>query len=89
MGRGCPRQERWVHAHLGRVHAPMLAVGAAFDYHAGNLRKPPAFMQRIGLEWLWRLALEPRRLFRRYAITNSQYIVALASELIGRKARRH
>jgi len=45
VGRGCPRQERWVHAHLGKVNASMMAVGAAFDYHAGQLRKPPAAMQ--------------------------------------------
>ena len=64
----------------------MLGVGAAFDYHAGNLRKPPAVMQRVGLEWVWRLALEPRRLFRRYAVTNTQYVVELVRAL--RKRRR-
>ena len=49
---------------------PLLAVGAAFDYHAGQLRKPPPWMQRVGLEWLWRLGLEPGRLWRRYLILN-------------------
>ncbi len=94
VGRGCPRQERWVAAHRGRVPAAMLAVGAAFDYHAGTLRRPPAWMQRVGLEWLWRLALEPRRLFRRYAVTNTQFIVhfarawAKASERSKKPARR-
>ncbi len=88
VGRGCPRQERWVHAHLGRIDGAMLAVGAAFDYHAGVLRKPPAFMQRVGLEWLWRLALEPRRLFRRYAVTNTQYLVHLSRALLARRAGR-
>ena len=60
----------------------MMAVGAAFDYHAGQLKKPPAFAQRWGLEWAWRLMLEPQRLFKRYAITNSQYVVALGKALV-------
>ena len=81
VGRGCPRQERWVHAHMGTIDAAMMAVGAAFDYHAGQLRKPPALMQKYGFEWLWRLGLEPKRLYKRYAITNSQYGVELVSAL--------
>lgn len=81
VGRGCPRQERWVAAHKGRVNAAMMAVGAAFDYHAGQLKKPPPLMQKYGLEWLWRLGLEPKRLFRRYAVTNSQFVVALTKAL--------
>lgn len=87
VGRGCPRQERWVGAHKGSVNAAMMAVGAAFDYHAGHLKKPPAFMQKYGLEWLWRLGLEPKRLFKRYAVTNAQYCVELA-KAIGRKRWR-
>ena len=82
VGRGCPRQERWVGAHKGKVNGAMMAVGAAFDYHAGELRKPPAALQRVGLEWAWRLALEPRRLFKRYAVTNSQYVMHLAKALL-------
>lgn len=77
VGRGCPRQERWVHSQRGKVFGAMLAVGAAFDYHAGTLAKPPALLQRVGLEWLWRLALEPRRLAWRYLTTNSRYIIEL------------
>lgn len=84
VGRGCPRQEHWVADHLGKVDAAMLAVGAAFDYHAGTLRRPPRWMQRMGLEWLWRLALEPRRLFRRYAVTNTRYVVLLVRSLMNR-----
>ena len=84
VGRGCPRQERWVHDHLGEVNAAMLAVGAAFDYHAGTLRRPPAWMQRHGLEWLFRLAQEPRRLWRRYLVHNARFLVAFA----GAYARR-
>lgn len=81
VGRGCPRQERWVHAHLGKIDAAMMAVGAAFDYHAGQLKKPPALMQKYGFEWLWRLGLEPKRLYKRYAITNSQYVAELVRAL--------
>lgn len=86
VGRGCPRQERWVQAHQGKINAAMMAVGAAFDYHAGQLRKPPAAMQKYGLEWLWRLVLEPKRLYKRYAITNSQYVVELVKALRARRA---
>lgn len=78
VGRGCPRQEHWVADHQGRVHAAMLAVGAAFDFHAGTLRRAPGWMRRAGLEWLWRVALEPRRLWRRYAVMNTRYAVRLA-----------
>lgn len=85
VGRGCPRQEKWVGAHKGQVNAAMMAVGAAFDYHAGHLKKPPAFMQRVGLEWVWRLALEPKRLLRRYAVTNTQYVVQLAKALANKR----
>lgn len=74
VGRGCPRQERWVHAHRGSVNAAMLAVGAAFDYGAGNMTEPPAWMQRAGLQWLYRLVQEPGRLWKRYLVTNSAFI---------------
>lgn len=74
VGRGCPRQERWVHAHRGSVNAAMLAVGAAFDYGAGNMSEPPAWMQRAGLQWLYRLVQEPGRLWKRYLVTNSAFI---------------
>ena len=88
VGRGCPRQERWVASHKGRVPAAMMAVGAAFDYWAGTLRRPPRWMQDHALEWLWRLGCEPRRLMKRYATTNSQFIAAaLAEELRTRSGR--
>ncbi len=87
VGRGCPRQEKWVGAHRGHVNAAMMAVGAAFDYHAGLLRKPPAVMQRVGLEWLWRMGLEPKRLFKRYAVTNTQYVIELAKAVASQRKR--
>lgn len=75
VGLGCPKQEQWMHAHHGRIHAVMIGVGAAFDYHAGTLRRAPLWMQTVGLEWLYRLACEPRRLWRRYLITNTLFIL--------------
>jgi N-acetylglucosaminyldiphosphoundecaprenol N-acetyl-beta-D-mannosaminyltransferase len=80
VGRGCPRQERWVAAHRGQVDAAMLAVGAAFDYFAGNLKRPPTWMQRAGLEWAYRLMQEPRRLFRRCAVYNTRFLIRFARE---------
>jgi N-acetylglucosaminyldiphosphoundecaprenol N-acetyl-beta-D-mannosaminyltransferase len=81
VGLGCPRQEQFAHAMRRLLDAPLLAVGAAFDYHAGTLRRSPAWMQRYGLEWLWRLALEPRRLWRRYVLLNPAYLARLAAQL--------
>ena len=82
VGRGCPRQERWVAAHRGRVPAAMIAVGAAFDYIAGTLPVPPPWMQASGLEWLYRLRREPRRLWRRYLSTNSAFLWHFAGDLL-------
>ncbi len=82
VGRGCPRQERWVADHMGSVDAAMLAVGAAFDYGAGTLDPPPAWMQRIGLQWLYRLGQEPGRLWKRYLITNSNFVLHLGRAII-------
>jgi N-acetylglucosaminyldiphosphoundecaprenol N-acetyl-beta-D-mannosaminyltransferase len=83
VGLGCPRQEVFAYAMRPLLDLPMLAVGAAFDYHAGLLRKPPAWMQRYALEWLWRLGLEPARLWRRYLILNPAYLGRLAAQKVG------
>jgi exopolysaccharide biosynthesis WecB/TagA/CpsF family protein len=80
VGLGCPRQEVFAFAMRPLLDLPLLAVGAAFDYHAGTLRKPPPWMQRRGLEWLWRLGLEPRRLWRRYLLLNPAYLSRLAAQ---------
>jgi exopolysaccharide biosynthesis WecB/TagA/CpsF family protein len=80
VGLGCPRQEVFAYAMRPLLDMPLLAVGAAFDYHAGLLRRPPAWMQRYGLEWLWRLGLEPRRLWRRYVLLNPAYLARLAAQ---------
>lgn len=78
---GCPKQETWMAAQKGRINAVMIGVGAAFDYHAGTLRRAPPWMQRNGLEWLYRLGSEPRRLWRRYLITNSLFVLGAIRQL--------
>jgi N-acetylglucosaminyldiphosphoundecaprenol N-acetyl-beta-D-mannosaminyltransferase len=83
---GCPKQEIWMAEHRGRVNAAMVGVGAAFDYHAGTIKRAPLWMQRSGLEWLHRLCSEPRRLWRRYFTTNSLFILGAARQLLGRKS---
>lgn len=74
VGRGCPRQEIWVADHLGKINAVMMAVGAAFDFHAGVIKQAPIWMQNNGLEWLFRLIQEPKRLWKRYLFTNTYFI---------------
>jgi exopolysaccharide biosynthesis WecB/TagA/CpsF family protein len=74
VGRGCLRQEHWVADHVDKVDSAIMAVGAAFEYHAGKLTRAPMWIQKLGLEWLFRLAQEPRRLWRRYLFTNGQLI---------------
>lgn len=81
---GCPKQEQWMAAHRGRVNAVMIGVGAAFDYHAGTIKRAPKWMQNAGLEWLHRLCSEPRRLWRRYLVTNTLFIAGAASQLLRR-----
>lgn len=88
VGLGCPKQELWMAAHRSRIPAVLLGVGAAFDYHAGTLRRAPVWMQRCGLEWLYRLGKEPRRLWRRYLHTNSVFVLGALRQLLGRSARR-
>jgi N-acetylglucosaminyldiphosphoundecaprenol N-acetyl-beta-D-mannosaminyltransferase len=82
VGLGAPKQERWMREHVGRVPGVLLGVGAAFDFHAGAVRQAPPFLQRIGMEWAFRLACEPRRLFVRYARSNPTYVVLLARQWI-------
>jgi N-acetylglucosaminyldiphosphoundecaprenol N-acetyl-beta-D-mannosaminyltransferase len=80
VGLGCPRQETFAYAMRPFVDVPLLAIGAAFDYHSGLLRKPPPWMQRHGLEWLWRLGLEPTRLWKRYLLLNPAYLAGLMAQ---------
>lgn len=85
VGLGCPKQEKWMADHRGRIHAVMIGVGAAFDYHAGVVRRAPLWWQRHGLEWLYRLGSEPRRLFMRYLVTNTLFAVGLARQFVAAK----
>lgn len=92
VGLSTPKQERWMAAHLGRIEAPvMIGVGAAFDFLAGTKRQAPRWMQRSGLEWLFRLATEPRRLAGRYASIVPRFLVLaglqLARDALGRSRR--
>lgn len=89
VGLGAPKQDLWVARQRPYLDAAvLLAVGAAFDFHSGGLRRAPAWMQARGLEWAYRLYAEPRRLARRYLITNSRFAWLLAREQVGRLRRR-
>ncbi|MHB1214952.1 MAG: WecB/TagA/CpsF family glycosyltransferase [Thiobacillus sp.] len=84
VGLGCPKQERWMAEHRGRINAVMIGVGAAFDFHAGTVQRAPAWMRDNGLEWLHRLASEPGRLWKRYLVTNTLFILGAARQLLGK-----
>lgn len=89
IGLGSPKQEFWTAAHESVLDAPLLLpVGAAFDFHSGRLRRAPSWMQRLGLEWLFRIAMEPRRLLGRYVTTNARFMVGVIREEVGRPRRR-
>ncbi len=75
LGLGCPVQEEFAYDHRSKIRAIQICVGAAFDFHAGNKKMAPSWMQAKGLEWLYRLLQEPKRLWRRYLITNSLFLL--------------
>ena len=74
VGLGAPKQENWMYEHQDKVKGLMFGVGAGFDYHAGKLKRAPRWMQRMSLEWLMRLLQDPRRLWKRYLVTNIKFI---------------
>jgi N-acetylglucosaminyldiphosphoundecaprenol N-acetyl-beta-D-mannosaminyltransferase len=82
VGLGCPKQEQWMFEHRDRVKAVMIGVGAAFDFFAGTKRQAPRWMMRIGLEWLFRLYTEPKRLWRRYLYNNPRFLCLAAMQLL-------
>ena len=88
VGLGCPKQEIWMARQRGRVPAVLLGVGAAFDFHAGSLRRAPPWMQAAGLEWLHRLLQEPRRLAWRYLSTNTRFMLGAAAHFMARRFSR-
>ena len=81
VGLGCPRQEVWAFEFRQALSMPVIAVGAAFNFHAGTLPQAPPVMQRLGLEWLFRLIQEPRRLWKRYVLLNPMYLSLLILQL--------
>jgi N-acetylglucosaminyldiphosphoundecaprenol N-acetyl-beta-D-mannosaminyltransferase len=88
VGLSTPKQERWMAAHVGRLEAgALIGVGAAFDFHAGLKSQAPDWMRRSGLEWLYRLLQEPRRLAPRYLRNNPAFVAALAARKLGLRAR--
>jgi N-acetylglucosaminyldiphosphoundecaprenol N-acetyl-beta-D-mannosaminyltransferase len=86
VGTGQPKQELWMSEMRARLAAPLLVgVGAAFDFHAGIVSQAPGWMQRNGLEWLYRLSREPRRLWRRYASQNPRFVVAFVCQYLNER----
>jgi exopolysaccharide biosynthesis WecB/TagA/CpsF family protein len=83
IGLGCPRQEVWAYEFRQALGMPLLAVGAAFDFHAGTLAQAPHLLQNWGLEWLFRLLAEPRRLWRRYVLLNPVFVTLLLLQMAG------
>jgi len=82
IGLGCPRQEVWAYEFRDALSMPLLAVGAAFNFHAGLLPQAPPLMQQYGFEWLFRLLAEPKRLWRRYLLLNPLYASMLAMQAL-------
>lgn len=89
MGLGCPKQENWMAAHKDKLSAVMLGVGASFDFYAGNVKESPEWLGKLGLEWLFRLTQEPKRLWRRYLILNPRFVWLAARQLIKSRNRKH
>lgn len=88
VGIGCPKQERWMAEHRERLDCVMFGVGAAFDLFGGKTRDAPLFLQRIGMEWVYRTLLEPRRLWRRQAKHNPRFVVLFARQYLASRLLR-
>jgi len=88
VGIGAPKQEKWMARMRDRLEVPvMCAVGAAFDFHAGRVSQAPVWMQDRGLEWIYRLAQEPRRLLPRYVYSNPRFVLAFARQYLDERTR--
>jgi N-acetylglucosaminyldiphosphoundecaprenol N-acetyl-beta-D-mannosaminyltransferase len=85
MGLGCPKQENWMAQHKDKLKSVMLGVGASFDFYAGNVAESPEWMGKLGLEWLFRLFQEPRRLWKRYLVLNPRFVWQAALQLFNLK----
>ena len=83
---GAPKQERWIYDNYQKLnHGIMIGIGAGFDYLAGKTKHAPQWMKKFALEWVYRLIQEPRRLWKRYFVTNTLFILFVALELLGLK----
>ncbi len=88
IGLGCPKQERWMAQNVDALPGTVLiGVGAAFDFHAGTVKRAPVWMRRAGLEWAHRLFSEPRRLWRRYLLTAPQFVALAVADVLGHRLR--
>ncbi|MBO4456814.1 MAG: WecB/TagA/CpsF family glycosyltransferase [Butyrivibrio sp.] len=85
IGLGAPKQEKWMLAHKDRVKGVMMGVGAGFDFHGGTIKRAPVWIQKVGLEWLYRLFQDPGRLFKRYFVTNTKFICYLFKDNLSKK----
>lgn len=88
VGIGCPKQEQWMAAHRGTLPCVMIGVGAAFDFFSGRKKHAPRWMQQAGLEWLFRLASDPRRLWKRYLKHNPRFVWYFTKQYIRQRLRR-
>lgn len=88
VGLGCPKQERWMAENREQVNAVAIGVGAAFDLYAGNIREAPAMISKLGLEWMFRLMQEPRRLFSRYLLVNPRFVWLASMQLVRSRSRK-
>ena len=84
---GCPKQEKWMAEMKGKINAVMIGVGAAFPIYAGTQKRAPRWMQKLVLEWFYRLCQEPRRLFKRYFYTNFKFLYLISKELFRKKKK--
>lgn len=87
VGLGCPKQEEWMARQSDRLPLVMVGVGAAFDFHSGQVSQAPRWVMGLGLEWLYRLIQEPRRLWRRYLWNNPAFVVLFSGQLLGQLLR--
>ncbi|WP_299403524.1 WecB/TagA/CpsF family glycosyltransferase [Acaryochloris sp. IP29b_bin.148] len=85
---GCPKQEQWMARQQSKIKAVMIGVGAAFSFHSGDVQQAPRWMMRLGLEWLYRLLTEPRRLWRRYLINNPLFILLVSQQMLQQACKR-
>jgi len=86
VGIGCPKQEKWMAKHKDKLHCVMIGVGAAFDFFSGQKKHAPIWMQRAGMEWIFRLTSDPRRLWKRYLKHNPRFMFYFLKQLLKNKS---